>query len=235
MGALGRNSSYLPTTRPSALIPQKSRFDTFGNPINWLAEPSPKWGRQQHRHYPFQQGHLDSLCGVYSILNAVHYLCGPLPQSRYDELFDELLAGLHRPAYGILDRLRHGTSLHEISLSLRSVISPNFPILRKKPFHRSKAVRLNTYWKTLQTFCREKRGVVLIALGGEHTHWTVVSRVTDKTLFLFDSDGIKRLPRVKCCTATDKSQKTHILYPTHTFLLWLETPSRVKSMGDSYA
>ena len=56
---------------------------------------------------PYQQGSLDGLCGIYALVNAVDFLCGPLSSLQARTLFRQIL--LHIESKGSLaDRCTHG-------------------------------------------------------------------------------------------------------------------------------
>ena len=54
--------------------------------------------RRPHARKPFQQGDLDGLCGVYSIVNTVRILCPEVDLETAEYLFDILMQKLLRTA-----------------------------------------------------------------------------------------------------------------------------------------
>jgi hypothetical protein len=58
---------------------------------------------------------------------------------------------------------------------------------------------------------------IILGLNGFHDHWTVIHSITSKSIFLYDSAEIKRLPRSKCSTA--KHRRKHLLLPAQTYFL----------------
>ena len=63
---------------------------------------------------PYQQGDLDGLCGVYALVNAVDYLCGPLSHRKARQLFQQILTHLEARA-PLASRCTHGIVINEIA------------------------------------------------------------------------------------------------------------------------
>jgi len=58
---------------------------------------------------------------------------------------------------------------------------------------------------------------IILGLNGFHDHWTVIKRISSKSIFLYDSDRIPRLARSQCTTA--KRRRKHLLLPAQTYFL----------------
>ena len=180
--------------------------------------------RQPKPTPPYRQGELDSLCGLYALVNAVKHLCGPLDKHTAGRLFEQIVRCLEQRA-SLEQRIIWGTDLSEIGTVLGQVIDPQYPIRRCKGFHGRSRVTVDQFWERLRQFFDEHGGIVLTAVGGEHEHWTLVDRVTVRVLHLYDSDGLRQLHRRCCTTNPDNAERQrHILYPSHTYLLWVDNP-----------
>ena len=177
------------------------------------------------RHYqtysgmpPFQQGGLDSLCGLYSIINAeriVNHSSDEETQVLFDELIHYLsrrklltkfLIGgiLHREMLGILDTVVGKRRIANIEIPWRGVANPD----------------LTTFWKSIQAFLDSTPGrAVILGLQGYHDHWTVIEKITNRSILLYDSALIKRLPRSSCTTVYATWQRKHVLLPAQTYFL----------------
>jgi hypothetical protein len=173
---------------------------------------------------PYQQGDLDSLCGVYCVVNAVSRLCGPLSEDKATELFESIVEFLETRS-PLVERILAGTALTEIGGVLGQVVAHQYPIQRCKAFHGFPKVSRHFFWDHIQDFMDNYEGVVLTAIGGHHDHWTLIHKATDRTFNLYDSGGIHRLYRAHC-TLDQKNPENHrhILYPTHTYFLWVDNP-----------
>jgi len=167
---------------------------------------------------PFQQGGLDSLCGLYSIINAERII----NRSSDDEtqaLFDDLIGflsrrgllgkfligGIHHPQMlMILDKVVGKKRISSVAIPWRGVPNPD----------------LTTFWKSMQYFLdgTSKRAIIL-GLQGYHDHWTVIERITNRSILLYDSALIKRLPRTSCTTVYATWRRKHVLLPAQTYFL----------------
>jgi len=167
---------------------------------------------------PYRQGDLDGLCGVYALVNAVDYLCGPLSNRKARQLFQQILTHLEARA-PLASRCTYGIVINEIAGILKFVICQHYPIQRYKPFHRQPWVNKSRYIQTLRTFLQQPNTIVLLALEGYHGHWTLVHQITDKTLMTYDSSEIRYVLINSCSMINDPVEKRHWLMPAHTYLL----------------
>ena len=167
---------------------------------------------------PYQQGDLDGLCGVYALVNAVDYLCGPLSNRKARQLFQQILKHLETKA-PLASRCCHGIVINDIAGILKSVVCQQYPIQRFKPFHRQPWVNKQRYIKILREFLQQPNAIVLLALEGYHSHWTLVRQITDKKLVTYDSSEIRYVLINSCSMINDPLEKRHWLMPAHTYLL----------------
>lgn len=171
---------------------------------------------------PYEQGHLDGLCGAYSIVNAAHFVCGPFKQPEAMALLREIVAVLDGRV-GVVELLGWGLTLRDVGRAMRHVLDRRYPIRRCQPFRGHASVGLDDYWATLHGFAAQRRGVVVTAFSGRLDHWTVIRGVTQRCLLLFDSGGRQRVSRRYCVMASDPPTPRHyILHPTHTYFLWAD-------------
>jgi hypothetical protein len=167
---------------------------------------------------PYRQGQLDGLCGVYALVNAVDVLCGPLSKRQARALFQQILTFLE--ARGPLaERCTNGIVIHDIAAILKHVICPQYPIHRSKPFHCQARIDKQHYLQTLQAFLQQPQTIALVGLEGYHSHWTLLHRITDKTLMAHDSAGLHYLLQSSCSIYEVGEQKLHWLFPAQTYLL----------------
>jgi hypothetical protein len=165
-----------------------------------------------------RQGELDCLCGVYSIINATRYLYG----STSKQLFFDILLHLSERNQ-LYDVVTNGLYINDIGSILKHVVTPQFPtIKRSKPFYFNPNADLTTFWLKSQAFLNNHQGVVLLGLGGKHDHWTISTNITDKLIYLYDSGDLSWISK-KYCSTDEGIAKTHIIYPTLTYFLWIES------------
>lgn len=169
-------------------------------------------------HKPYRQGDLDGLCGVYALVNAVDYLCGPLSKRKAKKLFAQMLTHLESKA-PLATRCSLGTSINEIGGILKYVVCTQYPIQRHKPFHLKSMVSHTVYIETLREFLQQPNTIVFLILYGHLNHWTLVRKITDKTLVTHDSCEIRYVLRGSCSMLIDDVKKLHWLIPTHTYFL----------------
>lgn len=177
---------------------------------------------------PYHQGSLDSLCGIYSIINSIHHLHGPLRLDDAIELFMQVIQQLELKANSALVRLEEGTTTPEISKGLHFA-ALHYPIRWARPFHQRKQLTLDDYWQQAQTFIEEQQGVLIInVIKGERlNHWTVVHHISNHSLFLLDPEGMKRVYRRHCTVDEDDSQRIY-LNPNASFFIRKATQDQEK-------
>ena len=170
---------------------------------------------------PFQQGGLDSLCGLYSIVNAERIV----NRSSDDEtqiLFDELIHYLARR--GLLTKFLIGGILHpQMLIILKKVVGKKRIANMEIPWRGVQNPDLTTFWKSMQNFLDGTPGrAIILGLQGYHDHWTVIESITNRSILLYDSALIKRLPRSQCTTVYATWKRKHILLPAQTYFLSIE-------------
>lgn len=167
---------------------------------------------------PFQQGGLDSLCGLYSIINAERIINRSVDKET-QQLFDDLIHFLSRR--GLLKKLLLGGIIHtEMLLILDKVVGKQRISNVEVPWRGIPNPDLTTLWKSMQYFLDGTPGrAIILGLQGYHDHWTVIESVTDRSIFLYDSSQIKRLPRSRCTTVYATWKRKHLLLPAQTYFL----------------
>lgn len=146
---------------------------------------------------PIEQGDIDGLCAVYSVLNSCKLLFGhgeKLDEKLFEvlcgaiaDLFPEILwEGAGVPTvYKLLKaadawtRRQHGAQLHW-----------------RAPLMRTTYRRVDDFLARLRAdldACAEQgRGVWIVGLGAPWEHWTIVDRIGERTVWFYDSWGMDR-------------------------------------------
>ncbi|HTP00854.1 MAG TPA: hypothetical protein VMJ64_05720 [Anaerolineales bacterium] len=166
---------------------------------------------------PFQQGGLDSLCGLYSIVNADRFINHSSDESA-QVLFDSIIHYLSRRR--LLAKMLIGGVIHRQMVAILNDVAgeriPNLWI----PWRGIPTPELYTFWRSMQNFLDGTPGrAVILGLQGYHDHWTVIETITDKSIFLYDSALIVRLPRYACSTSHANGRRIHHLLPAQTYFL----------------
>jgi len=180
-----------------------------------------------------QQGDVDSLCGIYCLINSVRYLKLVKGWKSQARLMKVILD--HMEAKGMtattLRLTYEGTLLNEMASALKYIVCPKYNIKRAKPYHKNPKTTIEHFLRHCQGFLEQKseskgehnkKAIILTAIGGRHDHWTLIKQITESRILLYDSSRLTHLSRKYCCLPADENQTTHIIYPTHTYFLWVE-------------
>lgn len=167
---------------------------------------------------PFQQGGLDSLCGLYSVINAERFI-NHSSDWETQQLFDDLIHFLSRRK--LLSKLLIGGIIHtEMLLILEKVVGKQRISSVKIPWRGVPNPDLTTFWKYMQWFLDGTPGrSIILGLKGYHDHWTVIESITNRSIRLYDSARINRLPRSSCTTVYATWKRKHLLLPAQTYFL----------------
>jgi hypothetical protein len=167
---------------------------------------------------PYEQGALDGLCAVYSIVNAARIISG-LSEDDSRGLFKQIINYLEE-SHDLGKVLVSGISLPTIGAILNDVTDERIP-RRSMPFKHYPETPLDEFWAEMMKFINGGHGrVILIGLGGRlWDHWSLVESITEKQIRFFDSLKLKRLNRSRCATIRPTSSRPHLLCPTHTYFL----------------
>jgi hypothetical protein len=156
---------------------------------------------------PFRQGALDSLCGVYAIVNAARLLCSEIDNHISSALFYVLIKALLNRETGAPSAVTDGITTETLSRLLRTAcnaieemsgIRLRCSLLAPK----RKRLSLDQTWMALQETVG-KNSVSIIGLSGIREHWTVGYWVTKREITLKDSDGLRFLSRMDCDVKRD--------------------------------
>ena len=167
---------------------------------------------------PFQQGSLDSLCGLYSIINAERII-NRSTDDESQQLFDGLVHYLSR--HGMLSKFFVGGILHpQMLMILKKVVGKKRISHFTIPWRGVTNPDLTSFWKSMQFFLDGRPGrSIILGIMGYHEHWTVIEKITNRSILLYDSARIKRLPRNFCTTVYATGQRKHVLLPAQTYFL----------------
>jgi hypothetical protein len=167
----------------------------------------------------YQQGDLDMLCGVYSLLNIIQLL---RPQSivKSQKLFFKVLRHLEKNKAKTLSKtITTGLTFKDMKQLFNVFLSAE-NLCWQLPFHGRDKPDVDQYWNTLtDLLMQHKESCIFIRLTGIHNHWTIVKAISENTLTLYDSDKLLRIHRRSCCIKS-VNNKPHLLWPTHTVFIY---------------
>lgn len=168
---------------------------------------------------PYTQG-LDGLCGVYSVINATQLLFpGALTVARAEDMFDVLVKSL---GDGLLAAVTDGLGIPEMRrlIDAADIFAQkhlNGSIGRREPYRRTKFARAADFVAALQRDV-DAASVAVIGLGTPYEHWTVVEKITPKTLKLADSLEMKTAARARLTLRRPRGTQIAV-DAGHTFFL----------------
>lgn len=174
---------------------------------------------------PKRQGAFDKACGFYAVHNALSLL---YPGVVGDDDFSTLLGALSRVT--VPKQFFFGTGRNELNRMLGHILDDNrfSPTSVQRPWWTGGVVPLKDYWARLDDHLSQERSAAIVMVGHEPTpdntfnHWTVVRKVTARSLILHDSDGLGRIPRLRSRVRDGKesnSARPYSIDHTATFLL----------------
>lgn len=187
---------------------------------------------------PFEQGHLDGLCGLYALINAARLAVSRAEVDRctnedWEELFHVLLAGADdaigavrvtangikpKPLYRLAKLARrHMADQHGVKLEIT------------RPFKGYRQCTFEAFAGRLRTACQGTPAAMVVCLNGHLDHWTVLERVSATTLELLDSDGLSRVKLANCRLAGERSRhlgRQHIIRPKDVLQIRVVTSKR---------
>lgn len=164
---------------------------------------------------PYFQSSLDSLCGVYSIVNAYRIV----KDASYDEaqeMFNEIIEYLSRRR--MLKDIILGGMLHKnMADILFNVVKDDF--IEKLTLFRWGEYSLDEFWIFSKNYLDNEHTAIILSIGGISNHYTVIERMTDKRMFLQDSSGMISLNKSQCRLQGYKKDNKYILYPNQCWFI----------------
>ena len=156
---------------------------------------------------PFTQGNLDGMCGIYSVVNALHSI-RPLRDKRAEWLFKIII----KKFPSIFPRAFYeGTSFEELHL-INNFVAKKLFTKRYKCYLPIRKKKVIEEWvDILEKRLSSGTAAVIVGLGDPEHHWTVCVGVERKRngryLRLFDSNwGIKTFRESKFSTSKKRDK-----------------------------
>ena len=181
-----------------------------------------------------EQGALDGLCGIYSIVNGILWALktypAPRPHKRgrrlpsdaeLGDLFVMLLSNLVQ-GHSHLKSIVDGTSSRQL-LRLLSKSSDwlrenkGLALVTRRPFQGRSYVATARVTRGLGQHLARPGTAVILGVEAPLDHWTVVRRVTPQSLLLLDSGGASRLSMKEWGEGCRRN--SGLVHPDNIFLL----------------
>lgn len=170
---------------------------------------------------PYEQGYLDGLCGVYSVINATRLLVKNISEEECMKLFKKCLTHVEQKKR-LSKAVTTGISRSELWSILKNVVMVNYPIVRKSSFHGVNDISEDDFFREIQSFLQEggRRTVIAGIIGHNWDHWTVIKSVSPKRVILFDSAMMKTINISRCALKKSSKKKPYKLKLKETFFLY---------------
>ena len=196
---------------------RQTPHDQFGHHLE-LRQPS---GRSSL--LPYHQGHLDGLCGIYAIINAVRLATADRLALSHDHW-----TGMFTCLVGEAEKTLNLTGLVATGLGTRQVMklaryaaelvtAYGIGLTVNRPLLRSPVLPIDGLIEQLRHLLEYPGSAVLIGIGGKLDHWSVLSSVSGHYLNLFDSGGFQRIRIDNCRTSHKRWRQAaagHVLAPS---------------------
>lgn len=130
-----------------------------------------------------QQGELDCLCGIYSIVNAVYFVSNK--KIKRKPLFNELLLA-YMNNWGVYDLLTDGLDIYQMTYLLNHISK----IYKHIKIKKNEIKRRSILKSTIIDYLESSNNIVLFSTS---SHWSLISKYTNQEFILFDSCSIKRI------------------------------------------
>jgi len=167
----------------------------------------------------FTQGYLDSLCGIYSIVNADKLVNKP-SFIESQTLFNRIIEYLSSKKI-LKDIVIKGSDHKVMKQVIKKVANDNFPL---QITNKRGIINLIDWWSYSKLFLEEKENrAIILSLGGREYHLTVIEKMGNGIMYLRDSSSLKATIRKSSCemigyTENDK----YIIYPSQCWYLGKE-------------
>ena len=181
------------------------------------------------RRTPYLQGQIDGLCGLYGIVNA--FQCLFPPSFTDDDAWELMVALCEKLARKFPSVIWRGAGVEDTVALMEAAQE----FARKKrrlggrlgvtrPFAKRKIERTEEFWAEIADFLGkpEARRVAFIGIGHPDNHWTVVTRIGERSVSFFDSWELKRLALRQFTLSREVAKANggmHKLDTRQTFLL----------------
>lgn len=155
----------------------------------------------------FRQGELDSLCGLYSVINVCKLLF-KIDLAQSERFLSKGLSVLEKHGKKPHQVIKNGMTMRDIERVMDS-IKNKCPINYHKPFYRKPRIKLGVWWESVTDFLNESdsRAAIIGIYGQNWSHWTVVVKVRPKVLYTLDSEGRKTIKRLHLTTGKNNNNR----------------------------
>lgn len=172
-----------------------------------------------------QQGSLDGLCGIYSIVNSVALMIGTKINDGYRRRVFIRLTNLLEDGRPIGEIIHDGIGFRKLGelfdVAKKDVEYHHHISLNRRVACHSDPDNFDEFWELLESNIDLQNGkTAILGMSGTYDHWTTIREITKKSIMLQDSSGLHRLNKARCgFEFQDEGPIKHVLWPTQTYLL----------------
>ncbi len=170
---------------------------------------------------PYEQGYLDGLCGVYSVINATRLIFKGMSEEECMKLFGACMRHIEtRKSLGKVST--GGVGKEDIWSILRKVVMQKYEIHVKRPFAKNGNHSTRDYFNVLHDYFNKgnKRAAIIGVLSDDWDHWTVIRSLSPKRIILFDSSMMKSININRCTIRKANKRKPYLINIQDTFFLY---------------
>jgi hypothetical protein len=164
---------------------------------------------------PFYQDSIGGMCGVFSIVNGYRLVTN----AKFEDveiLYREIIEHLSRKRM-LRDILLDGMLHKDMTMLINDVVGDRF--VEKISNGKWADYSLSAWWKYNQEYLRQDRTAMILGISGKYDHYTCVERMSDKVMFLQDSDGLRNIRRTSCRLPNKSDSTKVVIYPSQCWLI----------------
>lgn len=164
---------------------------------------------------PFQQGFFDGLCSVYSVCNS-YQITNNASDEETEMLFREIIIYLQKKRK-LSSTILDGMYASNLKKLIDEVVKVRF--IEVVYNYNWRDYTLDAFWMFSQRYLSEPNTAMILSVGGRENHFTTVEKMTDKTMFLVDSSGLKRINKSQIKLQGYTKKDKYVVYPNQCFYL----------------
>ena len=181
---------------------------------------------------PYEQGALDSLCGVYSLINAMRILIKDLDYKEAERVFRRILRYVESKKR-LSSVITGGIGDREVFNIARAVLQTKYNIrIRRLYEDDQKPTPSKVVAKMAKLLQHENVAIIISIEAVDYEHWSVIKSISAKEIQLCDSAGTKRVQMSKCTTKRITQNRPVLIDPSSIFCLTLRN-RRFRNKEDS--
>ena len=170
---------------------------------------------------PYGQGYLDSLCGIYGIINATRIISNKMHIDESVKLFKACMKHVENRK-SLVKICTIGVDTNDMKSILKNIVSVKCDINVKKPFRKKDEITVSDFCKEIRRYFDQggNRSVIISIECDDWEHWTVIKYLSTKKMVLFDSALLKTIAISKCTFKKKTKRKPYLITPHETFFLY---------------